>query len=63
MECDWASQWLFWASSVRYASAITGAPDYAAFENGWWHLTATLRKMYETVKKRQTLFLTTDEHG
>lgn len=26
----WVKQWLFYANSVRYASAMSGAPDYAA---------------------------------
>jgi hypothetical protein len=41
----WVRQWLFYANSVRYASAMSGAPDYATFKNGWWNLTETLTKL------------------
>lgn len=41
----WIQQWLFYANSVRYASAMTGAPDYAAFKNGWWDLSRNLQLM------------------
>ncbi len=45
----WIKQWLFYANSVRYASAMTGAPDYAAFKNGWWELSDTLTKMRDAI--------------
>jgi hypothetical protein len=44
----WVRQWLFYANSVRYASAMAG-PDYASFKNGWWELTTNLQKMYEAI--------------
>ena len=40
----WVKEWLFYANSVRYASAMAG-PDYATFENGWWDLTRNLEEM------------------
>jgi len=49
IEHKWIKQWLFYASSVRYASAMTGAPDYAAFKNGWWNLTTNLQEMQSLV--------------
>jgi hypothetical protein len=45
VEMLWVRQWLFYANSVRYSSAMSGAPDYAAFKNGWWNLTETLTKL------------------
>ncbi|MEW6109531.1 MAG: multiheme c-type cytochrome [Nitrospirota bacterium] len=45
----WIKQWLFYSNSVRYASAMTGAPDYAAFKNGWWELSDNLRKMRDMI--------------
>ena len=44
LELKWVEQWLFYANSVRYASAMSG-PDYAAFKNGWWKLTKNLQDM------------------
>ena len=49
LEHKWMKQWLFYANSVRYASAMTGAPDYAAFKNGWWNLTTNLQDMQSFV--------------
>ncbi len=43
-EQKWIKEWLFYANSVRYASAMAG-PDYATFENGWWNLTENLEEM------------------
>ena len=40
----WIKQWLFYANSIRYASAMAG-PDYAAFKNGWWNMSENLQKM------------------
>ena len=45
LEQMWASQWLFYGNSIRYASAMTGAPDYASFKNGWWYLNKNLQSM------------------
>jgi len=48
LERKWVKQWLFYANSIRYASAMAG-PDYAAFKNGWWYLTETLQEMKKQV--------------
>ncbi len=45
LEQMWAGQWLFYGNSIRYASAMTGAPDYATFKNGWWNLNNNLQIM------------------
>jgi hypothetical protein len=53
LEQYWVKQWLFYANSVRYGSAMAG-PDYAAFKNGWWYMTQnleTMRKMVEVKNK------------
>ncbi|MCX8027405.1 MAG: cytochrome c3 family protein [Thermodesulfovibrionales bacterium] len=55
IEKMWVRQWLFYANSIRYASAMTGAPDYATFKNGWWNMNETLQHMNDWFKfKRQT---------
>ena len=46
VEQKWMAQWLFYANSVRYASAMSG-PDYAAFKLGWWELTKNLQEMQD----------------
>jgi len=51
----WVSQWLFYANSVRYASAMTGAPDYTAFKLGWWEMSNNLSEMREMIDLRMRL--------
>lgn len=41
IEKMWVKQWLYYANSVRYASAMSG-PDYAAFKNGWYEMNSNL---------------------
>ena len=53
IEQQWIKQWLFYANSIRYASAMTGAPDYAAFKNGWWEMTRNLKGMEDWIKLHQ----------
>lgn len=51
----WVRQWFFYANSIRFASAMTGAHDYATFKNGWWELSETLLKMRDLIDlKEQT---------
>ena len=49
IEHKWLKQWLFYANSIRYASAMSGAPDYAAFKNGWWSMTTNLQEMQSLI--------------
>jgi len=55
IEQMWIRQWLFYANSVKYASAMTGAPDYAAFKNGWWNLTENLENMRDWIEFRRKI--------
>ncbi len=50
IEKKWVEQWLFYANSIRYASAMTGAPDYATFKNGWWELNRNLQSMKNDIE-------------
>ncbi len=54
LEQKWTLQWLFYANSVRYASAMMG-PDYAAFKNGWWYLTTNLQELKDSIALKSTL--------
>jgi hydroxylamine dehydrogenase len=45
IEKMWVEQWLFFANTMRYSSAMTGAPDYQAFKHGWWDMSKNLRHM------------------
>jgi hypothetical protein len=54
IELMWIRQWLFYANSVRYASAMTGAPDYTSFKNGWWDLSENLQHMKDWSELKST---------
>jgi len=53
IEQMWIKQWLFYSSSIRYASAMTGAPDYTAFKYGWWELTNNHRHMRDMIDLKE----------
>jgi hydroxylamine dehydrogenase len=55
LEHEWIKQWLFYGNSVRYASAMTGAPDYAAFKYGWWGLSTNLKLMRDKIEEKKEL--------
>jgi hypothetical protein len=46
IEKKWAEQWLFYANSTRFASAMAGA-DYGAFANGRWYMAKTVQEMLD----------------
>jgi hypothetical protein len=49
IEKMWVEQWLFYANSTRFASAMAGA-DYGVFANGRWYLSKNLREMLYAVE-------------
>ncbi|MBD3184812.1 redoxin domain-containing protein [Candidatus Poribacteria bacterium] len=51
IEHKWMRQWLFYTNSIRYASAMTGAPDYTSFKNGWWNLNSNLQDMFASISE------------
>ncbi len=44
IERKWVEEWLFFANSVRYATAMGGA-DYGVFANGRWYLSKNIKEM------------------
>jgi hypothetical protein len=44
IEKKWIEQWLFFANSTRFASAMMGA-DYGVFANGRWHMSKNVHEM------------------
>ncbi|MEJ5349790.1 MAG: multiheme c-type cytochrome [Desulfosoma sp.] len=44
LERRWVEQWLFFANSIRFSSAMMGA-DYSVFDNGRWFQSKGLREM------------------
>ena len=51
IEKMWVEQWLFFANSTRFASAMVGA-DYGVFANGRWYLSKNLQEMVEWLKAK-----------
>ncbi len=45
----WVEQWLFFANSTRFASAMAGA-DYGVFANGRWYMSKNLQQMSDWLK-------------
>mgnify|MGYP000211547092 CR=1 FL=1 len=54
LELLWLEQWLFYANSVRFASAMMGA-DYGVFERGRWHQHKNLREMAEKLRQLRSM--------
>jgi hydroxylamine dehydrogenase len=46
IEKRWVEQWLFFANSTRYASAMAGA-DYGVFANGRWYMAKNIQEMVD----------------
>jgi len=55
IEKMWVKQWLFYCNSIRYSSAMTGAPDYSSFKNGWWYLSENLSHMKDWIELKKKL--------
>jgi hypothetical protein len=51
IEKKWVEQWLFYANSTRYASAMGGA-DYGVFANGRWYLSKNIQEMIDWMSFR-----------
>lgn len=49
LEKRWVEQWLFYANSTRFASAMMGA-DYGVFANGRWYLSKNIQDMLDSLK-------------
>lgn len=49
LEKQWVEQWLFFANSTRFASAMMGA-DYGVFANGRWYMSKNLQQMLDWLK-------------
>jgi hypothetical protein len=46
IEKMWVEQWLFYANSTRFASAMAGA-DYGVFANGRWYMSKNVQEMMD----------------
>ena len=46
IEKKWVEQWLFYANSTRFSSAMAGA-DYGVFANGRWYMSKNIQEMFD----------------
>ena len=46
IEKKWVEQWLFYANSTRFASAMAGA-DYGVFAEGRWYMSRNIQEMLD----------------
>jgi hydroxylamine dehydrogenase len=46
LEKKWVEQWLFYANSTRFSSAMMGA-DYGVFANGRWYMSKNIKEMVD----------------
>ena len=46
IEKKWVEQWLFYANSTRFSSAMIGA-DYGVFANGRWYMSKNIQDMVD----------------
>jgi len=51
IEKMWVQQWLFYANSTRFASAMAGA-DYGVFAEGRWYLAKNIQEMLDWLNLR-----------
>jgi len=51
IEKKWVEQWLFYANSTRYASAMSGA-DYGVFDKGRWNMAGNIQEMTDWLEFR-----------
>jgi len=49
IEKQWVQQWLFYANSTRFASAMMGA-DYGVFAHGRWYMAKNIQDMLDKLK-------------
>jgi hydroxylamine dehydrogenase len=49
LEKKWVEQWLFYANSTRFSSAMVGA-DYGAFANGRWYMSKNIQEMVDWLR-------------
>jgi len=54
IEKKWIEQWLFYANSTRFASAMGGA-DYGVFDNGRYFMSKNIHEMIEWMELRQKM--------
>ncbi|MGD8882029.1 MAG: multiheme c-type cytochrome [Desulfobacterales bacterium] len=55
IERKWSDTWLFYANSIRFASAMAGGGDYSVFAGGRYQLSQTLLELNDWLKLQMKL--------
>jgi cytochrome c553 len=55
IEKVWSDVWLFYANTVRFASAMGGGGDFGVFAQGRYHLAKSVRELEDWLEVRQSL--------
>ena len=54
-ERRWSDAWLFYANTVRFASAMAGGGDYGVFADGRYQLTRTVAELHEWLEQQRKM--------
>jgi hypothetical protein len=55
IEKKWSDTWLFYANTIRFASAMGGGGDYGVYANGHYQLAKTLLELADWLKLRKEI--------
>jgi hydroxylamine dehydrogenase len=55
IERKWSDSWLFYANSIRFASAMAGGGDYGVFDDGRYQLSKTLLELNDWLEMQKKL--------
>ena len=55
LEKHWMDAWLLYANNIRFVSAMAGGGDYGVFEDGRYHLAATIAELHGSIEWRKRL--------
>lgn len=55
IERKWRDTWLFYANTIRFASAMGGGGDYGVFADGRYHLSKTLLELNDWLETQKKL--------
>ena len=56
IEKKWTDTWLFYANTIRFASAMGCGGDYGVYADGRYHLSKTLLELDDWIRLRKELF-------
>jgi hypothetical protein len=53
IEKKWSDTWLFYANTIRFASAMAGGGDYGVYANGRYHFIQSIMEMHDWLDIRK----------